>query len=359
MNLESFKKSNNDLLNWFNDNRRAMPWRKNPSLYRVWISEIMLQQTKVEQATPFFNKWIKTFPTLKSLTNASEQQILKAWEGLGYYSRARNIYKSAQIIKKQYKGRFPRDPSAIESLPGIGAYTKAAICSISLNLDFAVLDGNVMRVLARYFCIEKNIDKSKTQRFLQNIIDELLPKGRAGEFNEAIMELGALICKPNNPKCYTCPIKKNCKSRISDKALSYPLKNKKNKIPHLIVGAAVIKDPKKGFLIAQRNKNKMLGGLWEFPGGKKEKNESIKECIIRELKEELNIKINIGSKISKFNHVYSHFSIELHAYHADILEGRPKGMEGQLFKWVKLKDIKKLPYSKVDLKIIDALENPK
>ncbi|MEC8314097.1 MAG: A/G-specific adenine glycosylase [Verrucomicrobiota bacterium] len=348
-----------ELIKWFANNRRDMPWRKKPSLYRVWISEIMLQQTRVEQATPHFNRWIKIFPSLKSLINANEQEVLKAWEGLGYYSRARNIYKSAQIIKNQHNGRFPRDPIFIESLPGIGPYTKAAICSISLNLDFAVLDGNVMRVLARYFCIDKNIDKLSTQKYMQSIVDEMLPKGKAAEFNEGMMELGALICKPTNPKCDICPVKNNCRSRISNDILSYPVKNKKNKIPHLIVGAAVIKDPKKGYLVAQRNKNKMLGGLWEFPGGKKEKNESIKKCITRELKEELNIKINVGSKISKFHHLYSHFSIELHAYHANIIEGKPKAMEGQLFKWIKLKDIRNLPYSKVDLKIIEALENPK
>lgn len=346
-----------NLINWFNKSKRDLPWRKNRTPYRVWISELMLQQTRVNQVIPYYNKWMKNFPSLTKLSSASEQDILKLWEGLGYYSRARNIHKSSQIIKDKYQNKFPKNPSEIELLPGIGSYTKAAICSLAYNLDYAVLDGNVIRVLSRFFLYDKDILKNSSKKHLQEIIDSSLPEGKAGEFNEAMMELGSQICTPKSPKCNICPIENKCLAKKTNQQSQYPIKNIKKNIPHIIVGAAVIIDSKNRILVSQRSNKKMLGGLWEFPGGKKELNETIEQCIIREIKEEVGLKIEIKNFLTCINHSYSHFSMEMHTYYAKIINGFPKGLEGQKIKWLKKNRLRELPYSIADLKVIDAIES--
>ncbi len=356
MSLKLSKPTSNKLIKWFEEEKREMPWRRNRTPYRVWISELMLQQTRVNQAIPYYQNWMRKFPSLKSLSNASQEDILKSWEGLGYYSRARNIYKSAQIIKSKYNGRFPRSPEEIELLPGIGSYTKAAICSLALNLDYGVLDGNVIRVLSRFFSYQKDITSPSSKKELQSIIDASLPKGRAASFNEAIMELGAMICTPTSPSCNRCPIHNNCDANSKNTVLEYPIKKLKRKLPHIIVGAAVIIDSKNRILVSQRNENKMLGGLWEFPGGKIEQGETIHDCIIREIKEELDLNIKIQDFILCVNHSYSHFTMEMHTYFTKIISGRPKSMNDQKFKWLYLNELRSLPYPNADLKVIEALE---
>ena len=356
MNYFKDKEISNELIKWFKKNKREMPWRSDKTPYRVWISELMLQQTKVDQVIPFYNKWMNHFPTLSSLSKASQDEILKLWEGLGYYSRARNIYKSSRIIDEKYNGIFPSNPSEIESLPGIGPYTKAAICSIAFNLNYAVLDGNVMRVLSRIYLYDKDISLSSSKKDLQKIADRILPEGNASNFNESIMELGALICTPKKTDCIRCPIKKSCLAYKESVVLKYPFKAPKKKIPEITVGAAVIIYKNK-ILISQRRPGQMLEGLWEFPGGKKEDQESIQECIKREIKEELDIDIIIDKHLVTVNHLYSHFKMKMHTYFVKIKKGMPKSMEGQNFEWISLRDIRNRPFSKADLKVIDALKN--
>ena len=350
------KKTSENLIEWFNKEKREMPWRNNRTPYRVWISELMLQQTKVEQAIPYFNKWMKYFPTLLSLSKSSEEEVLKLWQGIGYYSRARNIYKTSKIIKDKYKGHFPANPNDIESLPGIGPYTKAAICSLAYNLDYGVLDGNVIRVLSRFFAYSDNVGKLSSKKELQSIVDLSLPKGKSSEFNEAIMELGALVCTPKKTKCNACPINNNCKAFKKDLVEIYPIKTPKKKVPLINVGAAVIIKNNK-ILISQRRSGQMLEGLWEFPGGKKEDDENIQECIKREIKEELNLDVFVDNHLITINHSYSHFKMRLFTYFVKIIKGSPKSMENQNFEWISFNKIRNRPFSKADLKIIDALSN--
>jgi A/G-specific adenine glycosylase len=338
------------LLPWFAANQRSMPWRSNRTPYRVWISELMLQQTRVDQATPFFNRFIKRFPSLKSLAAASQEEVLKQWEGLGYYSRARNLHQAAQIISNDRKGRFPNTAEEIIKLPGIGSYTAAAIGSLAFNLDLAVLDGNVIRVLSRLFACTA----SKTE--LQQMADDLLVRGEAGNFNEAMMELGATVCLPKNPQCGDCPMSGVCQGLKSGHPTDYPVKVPKKKVPHIVVGAAVVTNGKGEVLIAQRRNEDMLGGLWEFPGGKQEPGETIQQCIVRELKEELGINIETGEFLVTVKHAYSHFTMELHTYFAKIKSGRPRPIHCQNFQWLKISNLRNVPYSKADLLIIDELE---
>jgi len=316
----------------------------------------MLQQTRVDQATPYFHRFMKRFPSLRSLAEASQEDVLKMWEGLGYYSRARNLHKAAQIITAEYKGRFPSKADQIIKLPGIGSYTAAAIGSLAFNMDMAVLDGNVIRVLSRLFAYDKDTRTILAKKELQSLADELMVKGEAGNFNEAMMELGATVCLPQNPDCSACPLARCCSGKKSGTPSDFPKKAPKKKIPHIIVGAAVVLNGKGEVLVAQRRVEDMLGGLWEFPGGKQESGETIRECIARELNEELSVDIEVGEFLIKVKHAYSHFTMDLHTYFAKIKSGRLKAVECQNFQWLEISKLRKLPYSKADLKIIDELE---
>ncbi len=344
------------LLPWFLKNRRSMPWRANRTPYRVWISELMLQQTRVDQVIPYFNRFMKRFPSMKSLAAASQEDVLKQWEGLGYYSRARNLHKAAQIISCNHKGRFPKTAEEILELPGVGTYTAAAIGSLAFNLDLAVLDGNVIRVLSRLFAYAKDTRSAAAKKELQQLADDLLVKGDAGNFNEAMMELGATVCLPKNPQCGDCPMSGVCLGHASGRPADYPVKAPKKKVPHIIVGAAVVTNRKGEVLIAQRRNEDMLGGLWEFPGGKQETGETIQQCIVRELKEELGVNIEVGDFLVTVRHAYSHFTMQMHTYFAKIKSGRPRPIECQDYRWVEISSLREFPYSKADLYIIDELE---
>ena len=344
------------LLPWFARNKRCMPWRNNRTPYRVWISELMLQQTRVDQVIPYFNRFMKRFPSLKSLAAASQEEVLKQWEGLGYYSRARNLHKTAQIISRDFRGRFPRTAEEIIKLPGVGSYTTAAIGSLAFNLDLAVVDGNVIRVLSRLFAYTKDTRSTTAKKEIQQLADALLVKGDAGNFNEAMMELGATICLPKNPRCTDCPMFKVCLGHESGRPIDYPIKAPKKKVPHIIVGAAVVTNRKGEVLIAQRRNEDMLGGLWEFPGGKQEIGETIQQCIVRELKEELGINIETGVFLITVKHAYSHFTMEMHTYFAKIKSGRPRPIECQDYRWVEISALREFPYSKADLYVVDELE---
>lgn len=344
------------LVPWFLAHKRSMPWRNRRTPYRVWISELMLQQTRVDQVIPYFLRFMKRFPSLKSLAEASQEEVLKQWEGLGYYSRARNLHKAAQIIVEQHNGHFPKEPKAIKELPGIGDYTAAAIGSLAFNQDLAVVDGNVIRVLSRLYTYSKDTRSTIARKELQQMADELLIKGDAGNHNEAMMELGAMVCLPRNPKCESCPIVDACLAYSLGRPTDYPIKVPKKKVPHIVVGAAVVINCKGELLIAQRREQDMLGGLWEFPGGKQEPGETIQQCIARELKEELGIHINVGDFLITIKHAYSHFTMEMHTYFARIRAGRPRPIECKDYCWTKIENLRTFAYSKADLKVIDALE---
>ncbi|MCJ7718049.1 MAG: A/G-specific adenine glycosylase, partial [Anaerolineales bacterium] len=210
MNESTIKSFQNRMLSWYSTNARDLPWRTSRDPYLIWVSEIMLQQTRVETVIPYFNRWIKTFPTLKSLAEASEDQVLSLWEGLGYYSRARNLHLTSKIVSENFGGVLPRDSNSLQILPGIGRYTAGAIASIAFNEDAPIVDGNIRRVYTRFFNIGTPVQTSKTERYLWSLAKENLPSGMAGEFNQALMEFGALICLPKNPDCTNCPLQNDC-----------------------------------------------------------------------------------------------------------------------------------------------------
>ncbi|HMO49824.1 MAG TPA: A/G-specific adenine glycosylase [Kiritimatiellia bacterium] len=344
-----------DLLAWFQANRRALPWRKKRTPYRVWISELMLQQTRADQAIPYFDRFMRRFPTLTSLAEAPRQDVLKAWEGLGYYSRAVRAHETAKQVL-QRGGDFPGTYEELLALPGVGSYTAAAIASLAYGLDHAVLDGNVIRVLSRVLAVEAPADKPATRRLLQDVLDRILPVGRAADFNEAMMELGALVCTPRSPKCPACPFAPICRARRNDQPERFPVKSAKPSIPHRHVGAGVIIDDRGRVLIARRKEASMLGGLWEFPGGGVEEGESLPQCITRELKEELDLEVRVGPHLTTVRHTFSHFRMDLHAYWVRVNRGKPKAIGCDGWAWVQRDRIADYPLPRADQKILRVLE---
>jgi A/G-specific adenine glycosylase len=349
------------LLPWFAQNRRDLPWRKNRTPYRVWVAEIMLQQTRVDTVIDYYRRWMKIFPSWKALAAAPQSDVLKCWEGLGYYSRARNLHAAAEIIAgfskpwKKEAEKFQTLEKFLRNFPGIGSYTAAAIASLAFNEDAAVVDGNVIRVLSRLFAFGGDTKDAAGKKRMQAWADELLVNGRSGEFNEAMMELGALVCLPKNPKCTECPMKKVCSALIEGKPSAYPVMEKKAKVPHIVVGAAVTMNSRGEVLIAQRKQDDMLGGLWEFPGGKQEPGETIEECIARELLEEIGIKTVVGEHLMTVKHAYSHFTMTMHVYRTKILSGRPRPIQCADYAWVKVPNLGKYAYSKADLQVVARL----
>jgi A/G-specific adenine glycosylase len=343
------------LLSWYELNQRDLPWRRQPSPYGVWVSEIMLQQTRVETVIPYFERWMARFPSVEALALASLQEVLSAWEGLGYYSRARNLHKAAQMIVDQYGGRLPDDPQTLQSLPGIGRYTAGAIASIAFGKDAPVLDGNIRRVLARLFNISEPARSAAGERRLWELAGEHLPPGRAGDFNQALMDLGATLCTPQEPSCSHCPLCAGCAANQLGLQKLLPVMASKAAIPHHTVTAAVIQRDDQ-VLITQRPANGLLGGLWEFPGGKLQPGEDLAACLQREIKEELAAEIQVGEPFGEYRHAYTHFRVTLHAFLCRLSAGSlPRAAQVQDLRWVKLEELADYPMGKIDRQIARKL----
>ena len=344
------------LLSWYDHNKRDLPWRDTADPYRIWISEIMLQQTRVDQATPYYYRFIETFPDVESLAEADRQEVLKTWEGLGYYSRARNMHDAAKMICEQFEGKLPDSEEEILQLKGVGPYTAAAVLSIAFKKPYAVVDGNVMRVLCRYLGIEKDIRKAETKNQIQEAADELLDSKRPGDFNQALMELGATVCTPSDPDCGQCPLNQGCVAYETLQTETIPYKSPAKKRPHHQIGVGIIyRDGK--VLIAHRPEEAMLGGLWEFPGGKQNKQENIEETVKRELREELGVEVQIVRPLMKLDHAYSHFKITLHAYICRLVDQNadPSPKSSQQIRWVAPGELEEYPFPKANRRLTEKL----
>ncbi len=341
------------LLTWYHAHKRTLPWRDHPDAYAVWVSEIMLQQTRVETVIPYFEKWMRLFPSIKALANASEQEVLNAWEGLGYYSRARNLHKAARIVADQYEGAIPRDLEQLRKLPGIGRYTAGAIASMAFGMDVAALDGNIKRVYARLFDVAQLVDSPRGEKILWQLADEQLPKGHAGDFNQALMDLGALICVPKNPRCLICPVMGLCQARQNGTQDQRPVKSPKKDVPHYVHAAGVI-IARGRVLLAQRPSEGLLGGMWEFPNARVEGDPA--RGLAKALKTGYGIRASTTreknarsplSAVGIVQHGYSHFSVTVHAFRCE-LSAMPKASN---LKWVPLKDLDQYPMGKIDRQI--------
>lgn len=335
------------LQRWYPGHARPLPWRRDDDPYHVWVAEVMLQQTRVVTVIPYYQRWMKCFPTLRSLARADQQQVLKLWEGLGYYSRARNLHNASRIIMQEYHGIIPSTVEELVQLPGIGRSTAGAIVSISFHQDKAILDGNVKRILSRLFDYAKPVNEPSSQKKLWLMAASVLPRGRAGIFNQALMELGETICIPGKPICEHCPLAKECLAHQKGLQDQRPVRQSKPRVPHYEVVAAVISRNGK-YLLAQRPPGKLLAGMWEFPGGKLEKGETLEKGLRRELREELDIQVRILDELGVYRHAYTHFSVSVHALDCRLQKGRLRPRENQSIAWLAPPEFDEVPMGKVD-----------
>jgi A/G-specific adenine glycosylase len=339
------------LLAWYARHARDLPWRGNPDPYAIWVSEIMLQQTRVESVIPYFQRWLDRFPDIAALARAPQQEVLALWEGLGYYSRARNMHRAAQIIMTECNGELPRDPQALGRLPGIGLYTAGAIASIAFGLDTPALDGNIRRVLARVFDVAEPVSSPAGKKRLWDLVTANLPPGKAGDYNQALMDLGAALCTPRAPDCAQCPLAGMCLSCAAGIQEERPVRASRAPIPHYLVTAAVIQRDQQ-VLITQRPDNGLLGGLWEFPGGKLQPDEDLVACLQREIGEELGAEIEVDEQLGIYKHAYTHFRVTLHAYYCKLHNGaQPQPVQVQALRWVELAELEEYPMGKIDRQI--------
>lgn len=345
------------LLSWYHQFGRDLPWRRSRDPYAIWVSEIMLQQTQVKTVIPYYDRWLAQFPTLQELAIADQQQVLKAWEGLGYYARARNLHRAAQEIVAQHNGIFPKDLDTVLSLPGIGRTTAGGILSAAFNQPQPILDGNVKRVLTRLMALP--VPPPRAIATLWQWSETLLDPEQPRDFNQALMDLGATLCTRHNPDCARCPWKEHCQAYNLGMQTELPMSETRTPIPHKLIGVAVIWNDQGQILIDRRRQEGLLGGLWEFPGGKVEPGETVAECIVREIQEELGIEVAVGDRLITVDHTYTHFRVTLEVHHCRHLQGQPQPIECDEVRWVTLAEIEQYPFPKANVQIIQALKQQK
>ena len=370
--IHSSKDLQEELLKWFSQHgRHWIPWKLNengcrPSVgekispYGIWIAEVMLQQTQLKVVLRYWEKWMKVFPLLDDLANADEQEILLNWQGLGYYSRAKRLHQSSQLLidfigenNSLNLSCWPVELSQWMTLPGIGRSTAGSILSSAFDLPNPILDGNVTRILSRLIASDQPI--LKDQKRLWNLSTQLVPLRNSRDFNQALMDFGSTFCTVNNPKCSVCPIQKFCKAFLKYDPIDFPKKNMKKVIPVQEIGIALIFNKNGELLIDQRLESSNMGGMWEFPGGKKELNESIQKTILREVKEELDIDIDVGEKLLSFQHLYSHKKLNFVVHICQWKSGEPKALSSQKFLWVSPERLSDFPFPAANIKIISAI----
>jgi A/G-specific adenine glycosylase len=314
----------------------------------------MLQQTRVETVIPYFERWMLQFPSISALASGSLQDVLVVWEGLGYYGRARNLHKAAQMVMEVYNGVLPGDVRLLRKLPGVGRYTAGAIASIAFGCDEPTLDGNIRRVLARYFNVSEDDRSTDGENQLWKLATQHLPIGQAGDFNQALMDLGASICSPKSPDCEHCPLNNACQAKLLGLQEQRPVHFPKPAIPHHMVTAAVICRGDK-VLIACRPAHGLLGGMWEFPGGKQQDGEDLRACLQREINEELGVEIVVGTQIGKYQHAYTHFRVTLYAFWCTLRQGEPSPIQVEQVRWVFPNELSQYPMGKIDRQISQYL----
>jgi A/G-specific adenine glycosylase len=352
LNESYVKQFQNHLLSWYGENKRDLPWRLNQDPYRIWVSEIMLQQTRVDTVIPYFERFTTLFPTLQDLADADEEQVLKAWEGLGYYSRVRNLQTAVKEVCASYDGKVPNDPVEIARLKGVGPYTAGAVLSIAYGIPEPAVDGNVMRVLSRILLIEEDISKPKTRVLFEAAVRELISHEDPSSFNQALMELGALICTPKSPACLLCPMRDLCKGFEQGKQKELPVKLGKTKVRKATMAAGILVGPDDRVLIHKRPSEGLLANMWEFPNteyiaGKKD---AETEAINSYLEENISMQAMLEEKVGYIEHVFSHLKWEINIWHG-IIDMFPENLPAD-WKWVKVSELDNYPFPVSHQKII-------
>lgn len=377
LNTEHKRYFSQELLDWYEINKRDLPWRRHRDPYYIWVSEIMLQQTRVDTVIPYFHRFIERFPTIQSLADAPEDDVLKCWEGLGYYSRARNLQAAARQVTEQYDGVMPSGKDEVSGLKGIGPYTSGAIRSIAFNIPAAAVDGNVMRVLSRYFLIEEDIMKVKTRTKMEDLVLTLVPDGRASDFTQALMELGALICTPKSPKCLVCPVMEHCSARLEGKEESLPIKTKAKpprpeyRLTAIVEGTGVHEGK---ILIRKRPAAGLLAGMWELPhvivsaDGSSVPAAMPEETAMVRLRDALledGVPVQPIGHVMDAEHTFSHIQWNMGVYRCKWQDVPPAALQAaesaaayetgeENFRWIHVQDMERYAFPNVFIRILNA-----
>jgi len=300
-------------LQWFAVHRRPLPWRENRDPYRVWVAEVMLQQTRVDTAVPYYRRFLERFPTVEALAGASETEVLKAWEGLGYYSRARNLQRAAREVVARYGGKLPQEADALAALPGIGPYTAGAIAALAYNQPVAAVDGNVLRVMARVLGIDDDVTRRAVQRRIKAAVEAMIPPGRGGALAEALMELGALVCTPRAPRCPDCPWQEACAAYQTGQADVLPRRRARTR-PRLVHGAVALIDWGGRVLVVRRPDEGLLAGLWEFPWAEAPAEADAGPALAQNVARRYGLLVRVERELAPVRHVFSHVEWRLRIY---------------------------------------------
>jgi A/G-specific adenine glycosylase len=342
------------LLRWFRTASRPMAWRETRDPYRIWVSEIMLQQTRVETVAPYYERFLSKFPDVGSLARARQDDVLKAWEGLGYYSRARNLHRAAGIVVARHGGKVPRKLEAIEELPGIGRSTAGAIAAIAFGTDVPILEANARRVVARLFAVEGDPRSAGVEKILWERSARLVRKGKGRDTALAVMDLGAVVCLPKFPRCGECPVGSFCSSNLRGLQDSIPPKRTRKSVPHRDVVAAVFRRADGALFLMRRPSDGLLGGLWAFPSGKRKPGETLEGALRRSLREKLEVRAVIQRGVGVVQHAYSHYRITLHGFLCGTAGGSLPAGEGT--GWLLRSSEETFALPRADRKLVEIIQ---
>lgn len=347
----SCRQFEDDLIAWFLENQRDLPWRKDRDPYKIWVSEIMLQQTRVDTVIPYYNHFIEQFPTLESLAEADEQEVLKAWEGLGYYARVRNLQQAVREVCAAYGGKIPNRREEILKLKGVGPYTAGAILSIAFGKKEPAVDGNVMRVMSRILLVEKDITKDSTRKLIENALYEIMSEKDPSSFNQGLMELGALVCTPTSPGCLLCPVCAHCRAYAKGMETKLPIKKKKTKIQTKELAAIVLYNDKNEVLIEKRPSEGLLANLWQFPNTETKETGQKASQLKQYMEENFQLQVQVGAKIAAVEHTFSHLKWKISVYEGILLSGE---VQKENVCWVNRETIGNYPFPVSHQKIISG-----
>lgn len=340
----------NALKRWFKREKRDLPWRIDPTPYAVWVSEVMLQQTQVSVVIPYFERWMARYPTIETLAKAPLDEIIKCWEGLGYYSRARSLHEGAQYVVKHFGGILPSDPDKLEQIKGLGPYTIGAIRSFAFHQKTSAVDGNVLRVLSRYFAIEDDISKGSTVKAIRSLADEILPEEESWIVNEGLIELGATVCS-RKPHCGECPLNRSCSAYAHGKTGEIPFKSAKTKIEALYRAVAVIVFQDR-MLVKRGEKGKIMSDLHEFPFFETGKKGISPKEIVKEVKTQLGLETEIIKEMREIQHSFTRFNVRLNPVILSCKEAH--AVQG--CSWISVEALKRLAFSSGHRRIFQMLE---
>jgi A/G-specific adenine glycosylase len=343
------------ILSWYRRHGRQLPWRQTRDPYAIWVSEIMLQQTQVATVIPYYHGFLKSFPTVTALAAAPPDEVVKSWENLGYYHRARLMHRAAKVMAEEWDGKLPSNHGDLLRMPGIGPYTAGAIASIAFGKRIPALDGNSKRVYARLFAVVGRTDGRGGEARISGLAQRLLPASDSGTFNQAIMDLGATLCTPRNPSCPLCPLTAFCLAFAKGLQARLPTPKKRRGLPHKDMTASVITDRAGMLLIVKRPEHGLLPGLWKLPGGERCEEGTLAEALERRVLEELGVMIKVLEPVVSVKHTFTHFRMTLHAFRARIRNGKPKSLTCARLAWVRPADLAGYAFSKADRTIVHHL----